>query len=104
MDITQYFSKNLLTGKTVCVTGGGSGINLGIAKNFAAVGAKVAICGRTPEKLEAAAEEIREHGTEVFTQAADVRDYEALESFFRNPTKTFRMSEIISQISFVRTS
>jgi translation initiation factor IF-2 len=29
-------------------------------------------------KPEAAAEEIREHGTEVFTQAADVRDYEAL--------------------------
>ena len=58
MDITQYFSKNLLTGKTVCVTGGGSGINLGIAKNFAAVGAKVAICGRTPEKLDAAAEDV----------------------------------------------
>jgi NAD(P)-dependent dehydrogenase (short-subunit alcohol dehydrogenase family) len=95
MDITQYFSKNLLTGKTVCVTGGGSGINLGIAKNFAAVGAKVAICGRTPEKLEAAAEEIREHGTEVFTQAADVRDYEALESFFRNTVETLGSVDVL---------
>ncbi|MCX8230185.1 MAG: hypothetical protein OTJ44_09630, partial [Planctomycetota bacterium] len=37
MDITQYLSNKLLARKTVCVTGGGSGINLGIAKNFAAV-------------------------------------------------------------------
>ena len=31
MNITAYFSKELFKGKTVFITGGGSGINLGIA-------------------------------------------------------------------------
>ena len=55
MNITSYFSRELFTGKTVFITGGGSGINLGVAKNFAAVGANIAICGRTQEKLDNAA-------------------------------------------------
>lgn len=103
MTLTQYFSNTLFSGKTICVTGGGSGINLGIAKSFAAVGAKVALCGRTPEKLEAAAEEIREHGTEeirehgteVFTQATDVRDYAALESFFQNTVEALGSVDVL---------
>jgi len=59
MTITSYFSKDLFTGKTVFVTGGASGINLGIARNFAAVGANVGICGRTQAALDAASEELR---------------------------------------------
>ncbi len=80
MEITNYFSKDLFKGKVVFVTGGGSGINLGIAKNFAAVGANIAICGRTPEKLEAAAVELRALGAKVSTTAADVRKPEMLEA------------------------
>ena len=59
MNITAYLPGDLFTGKTVFITGGGSGINLGIAKNFAAVGADIAICGRTEERLEGAAGELR---------------------------------------------
>ncbi|WP_341318442.1 SDR family oxidoreductase [Paraburkholderia sp. IMGN_8] len=77
---TQYFAKDLFKGKTVFVTGGGSGINLGVAKNFAALGANIAICGRTQEKLDAAAEELRAFGTEVCAVSADVRDGAALEA------------------------
>lgn len=80
MDITKYFSKDLFRGKVVFITGGGSGINLGIAKNFAAVGADIAICGRTPEKLEAAATELRALGAKVCTAVADVRKAEQLEA------------------------
>ena len=36
MIITSYFCRELFKGKTIFITGGGSGINLGIAKNFAA--------------------------------------------------------------------
>ena len=79
---TQYFAKDLFKGKTVFVTGGGSGINLGVAKNFAALGANVAICGRTQEKLDAAAAELRSFGTEVCVANADVRDSAALEAAF----------------------
>lgn len=82
MNITQYFAKDLFKGKTVFVTGGGSGINLGVAKNFAALGANIAICGRTQEKLDAAAVELRALGAKVCPVAADVRDFAALEAAF----------------------
>jgi NAD(P)-dependent dehydrogenase (short-subunit alcohol dehydrogenase family) len=82
MLITRYFAKDLFKGKTVFVTGGGSGINLGVAKNFAALGANVAICGRTQEKLNAAAAELSALGAKVCAVAADVREFGALEKAF----------------------
>jgi NAD(P)-dependent dehydrogenase (short-subunit alcohol dehydrogenase family) len=82
MLVTRYFANDAYQGKTVFVTGGGSGINLGIAKNFAALGANVAICGRSQEKLDAAAEELRALGAKVCAVAADVRDIGALEAAF----------------------
>jgi NAD(P)-dependent dehydrogenase (short-subunit alcohol dehydrogenase family) len=48
-----------IEGRAALVTGGGSGIGLGVAKRFAADGAHVTICGRTEAKLTAAADEIR---------------------------------------------
>ena len=47
-----------LAGRSALVTGGGSGIGLGVAKRFAADGAHVTIAGRTQSRLEAAVEEI----------------------------------------------
>ena len=82
---SQLLVQRLLPGdlfkeKTVFVTGGGSGINLGVAKNFAALGARIGICGRTQTKLDAAAQGLREFGAKVCPIAADVRDYAALEA------------------------
>src|SRR5438552_2902173 len=82
MQVTQYVAKDLYKGKTVFVTGGGSGINLGVARNFAALGANIAICGRTQEKLDAAAAELRALGAKVCPVAADVRDIAALDAAF----------------------
>ena len=82
MLVTQHFAKDLYKDKTVFVTGGGSGINLGVAKNFAALGANIAICGRTQEKLDAAAVELRALGAKVCPVAADVRDIAALDAAF----------------------
>lgn len=80
MEITKYFASDLFKGKTVFVTGGGSGINLGVAKNFAAVGANIAICGRTQERLDGAAKELEALGTKVFARVADVRQAPALQA------------------------
>jgi NAD(P)-dependent dehydrogenase (short-subunit alcohol dehydrogenase family) len=82
MNITSCFSSELFKDRTVFVTGGGSGINLGIARNFAALGANLAICGRTQAKLDAAAAELRAVGAKVCPVAADVRDFAALEAAF----------------------
>lgn len=63
--------------KVLFVTGGGSGIGLGICLAFARLGAKVAICGRTEPKLAEAAQAIRRAGAEdVLYVKADVREPE----------------------------
>lgn len=41
-----------MDGRTVLVTGGGTGIGLALAERFRAKGCRVAICGRRPEVLE----------------------------------------------------
>ena len=85
--VASLLPRDLFKGKTVFVTGGGSGINLGIARNFAALGAHVAICGRTQDKLDNAAIELRalnaHTGGKALPVAADVRDYAAIESTFK---------------------
>ena len=87
MLVQRLLPRELFKGKTVFVTGGGSGINLGVAKNFAALGAKVAICGRTQSKLDAAAEELRALGAQVCPVAADVRDIAALDAALERSSK-----------------
>jgi NAD(P)-dependent dehydrogenase (short-subunit alcohol dehydrogenase family) len=66
------FKDNLLAGKTAFIAGGTSGINLGIAKRYAELGAKVAVAGRNPEKAANAAAEI---GAGALGLSCDVRDY-----------------------------
>ena len=50
-----------LTNKVALITGGGSGIGLGIAAAYIALGAKVAITGRNITKLEAAKLALGDH-------------------------------------------
>ena len=54
----RVFQPGLFAGEVALVTGGGSGIGLTTAAELARLGARVAICGRTPEKLEAARAEL----------------------------------------------
>ncbi|MFF0284207.1 SDR family oxidoreductase [Rhodococcus aetherivorans] len=70
----------LLRGHTAFVTGGGSGINLGIARAFARAGANVAICGRSESRLQAAAAELTQLGARVSYSQADVRDPDLVEA------------------------
>jgi NAD(P)-dependent dehydrogenase (short-subunit alcohol dehydrogenase family) len=70
-------------GKVIYISGGTSGINLGIAKGFAAHGARVLVFGRMKDKAEAAARAIQEHGgRRAMAGAADVRDPQAISALF----------------------
>lgn len=66
--------------RTVFVAGGTSGINLGVAKAFAAAGARVSVMSRKQEKVDAAVAELQALGAEAAGFAADVRDVEATEA------------------------
>lgn len=76
--MADAFAPNLLAGKHALITGGGSGINLAIARRYASSGAMVSLIGRTKEKLDAAANEIRKAGGKAAGYPCDVRDYDAL--------------------------
>jgi peroxisomal 2,4-dienoyl-CoA reductase len=72
------FHERLFAGQVAWVTGAGSGICAGIARALAAHGARVALTGRTPEKLEGTARQIRDAGGECLVCPADVRQPDAL--------------------------
>ncbi len=74
----SVFKDQILAGRVAFVTGGSSGIGLGVAKMLAVQGARVMINGRNAEKLAGAVEEIRALGGTAEGVAADVRDYEAV--------------------------
>ena len=61
-------------GKVALISGGGTGIGRATALAFASSGARVAICGRRMELLEAVREELERDGAECLASPCDVRE------------------------------
>ncbi len=75
------FRKDLLQGKRILITGGGSGLGRGIAAKYLQLGAEVYICGRRAAVLEqAAAELMAVYGGQVKWRALDIRDGDAVDA------------------------
>src|ERR1700722_20055771 len=69
------FEKNLLEGKRILVTGGGSGLGAAMARRFVELGAELIICGRRLELLEATAARLRgDPGGKVTAIKCDIRN------------------------------
>jgi NAD(P)-dependent dehydrogenase (short-subunit alcohol dehydrogenase family) len=69
------FEKNLLAGKRILVTGGGSGLGAAMGRRFVELGAELIICGRRLEVLEATAVQMRKRpGGKVTAIKCDIRD------------------------------
>jgi len=77
----RIFAPGILRDQVAIITGGGSGIGLATAHEMVRLGARVAICGRTAAKLEAAAEQLRGAGGTVFAQPCDIREPAQVEAF-----------------------
>jgi citronellol/citronellal dehydrogenase len=79
--MATIFRSGLFEGHVAIVTGGGSGIGLSTALSLGELGAKVAICGRKQDKLDAAAEKLRARGVTVLAEACDIREVEQIGAF-----------------------
>ncbi|MEM0939411.1 MAG: SDR family oxidoreductase [Bacteroidota bacterium] len=79
-----------LKGKTIIVTGGGTGLGKSMGTYFSALGANLVITSRKIEVLEKAAKEITEHtGYPVHCVACDVREYERVEQVISEAKEKF---------------
>jgi NAD(P)-dependent dehydrogenase (short-subunit alcohol dehydrogenase family) len=73
----------VLAGKRILVTGGGTGLGKELARQFAAHGASVHICGRRETVLQQTVAELQataQHGGSIEHHICDVRDAEQIEA------------------------
>jgi citronellol/citronellal dehydrogenase len=79
----SIYRPDLLEGKVVSVTGGGSGIGRCTAHELASLGAAVALIGRTREKLDGVCAEIAQSGGRASAHACDIREEDTVRSTIR---------------------
>ncbi len=83
-----------LTGKVALVTGGNSGIGLGMAEGMARAGADVCIWGTNPDKNAAAVKQLEQHGGRAVALQCDVGDEQAVETAFSDAVKALGKVDI----------
>ncbi|KAB0606068.1 SDR family oxidoreductase [Castellaniella defragrans] len=74
MRYASVFHPEVFSGQTIVVTGAGSGIGRCTAHELAALGAHVALVGRTEEKCARVRDEIVQDGGRASVHACDIRD------------------------------
>ncbi|MGQ0543944.1 MAG: SDR family oxidoreductase [Betaproteobacteria bacterium] len=75
------FKPDLLKGKRILITGGGTGLGKEIAARYLQLGAELWIAGRRGPVLEATAQELtKSFGGKVSTHSVDIRDAQAVEA------------------------
>ncbi|OBX25926.1 NAD(P)-dependent dehydrogenase (short-subunit alcohol dehydrogenase family) [Gelidibacter algens] len=85
-----------LKGKTIVVTGGGSGLGKAMSKYFMELGANVAITSRNLDKLKATANELEQetNGTCLPLQC-DVRNYDEVEAMLKGAVDKFGKVDVL---------
>ena len=89
------YRPGLFKGRTVLVSGGGSGIGRAVALLFARLGANVAICGRTAARLEAVAAFARGKRARVLAVPANVREPDEVSALFDRVREEFGALDIL---------
>ena len=81
--------------KTVVVIGGTSGINLGIAEEFAESGAKLAVVSRSDEKVKNAIKVLSQFKNKAIGFAGDVREYLKVEEILKKIHESFGEIDVL---------
>lgn len=85
-----------LKGKTIVVTGGGSGLGRSMTKYFLELGAKVAITSRDLKKLTTTAKELEaETGGTCLPVQCDVRNYDEVEAMLKSVLDAFGQVDVL---------
>ncbi len=78
MNYRSIYRPGLFDGQSIIITGGGSGIGRCTAHELVALGARVALIGRSMDKLETVKEELAKEGGEATIHGCDIRNEEAV--------------------------
>ena len=89
------YRPGLFKGKTVLVSGGGSGIGRASALLFARLGARVVISGRTQEKLDRVAEFAGARGAAMLAVAANVKEHEQVLALYERVNQEMGALDIL---------
>ncbi len=76
------FQPDLLKGRAIFLTGGGTGLGRSMAIHFAKLGARLFLVGRREEPLKEACDEIHRTGGSAAYALCDVRDFAAVDAAF----------------------
>lgn len=84
-----------LRGKTVLITGGSRGLGLVMAREFAAEGARVAICARDRQELERARADLAARGAQVLAFPCDVTERAQVRELVEVVTRHFGRVDVL---------
>ena len=89
------FETGLLKGKSIIITGGGTGLGKSMATRFAELGADLVITSRRQNVIDETAEELRQHGGQVWAVSCDVREPDQVQHMVDETVKTFGKIDIL---------
>ena len=89
------FETGLLKGKSIIITGGGTGLGKSMATRFAELGADLVITSRRQNVIDETAEELRQHGGQVLAVSCDVRNPDRVQHMVDETVKTFGKIDIL---------
>lgn len=81
--------------KTIVVVGAGKGLGNGVAEKFGSNDFRVILMARDEEHLKEYAADFAAKGIEVYTQAADVTDFNAFAQVFGEVVKTYGTPDVL---------
>ncbi len=84
-----------LQGQVALITGGSRGLGLGLARELAGEGCRLAICARDIDELERASDELEQRGAEVHAIRCDVADKEDVERMVASVRETYGQVDVL---------